>query len=78
MSRAPCLGLHVSNRQIAHELDLNQDDVQVMTEPLRAGLVAKRPAVKLEGAVDEVSVVAGHKGNPAAVGKKDGLDGGGA
>ncbi len=43
-----------------------------MTEQLRAGLVAKAPAVVLDGAVevDEVYVVAGHKGNPAAVAKK--------
>jgi hypothetical protein len=35
------LGLNLSNRQIAHELDLNEDDVQAMTEQLRSGLVAK-------------------------------------
>jgi transposase-like protein len=71
------LGLNLSNRQIAHELDLNEDDVQAMTEQLRSGLVAKMPAVRLEGTVeaDEVYVVAGHKGNPAAVAKKTGLDG---
>jgi hypothetical protein len=35
------------------------------------------PAVSLEGTVeaDEVYVIAGHKGNPAAVAKKTGLDG---
>ena len=71
------LGLNLSNRQIAHELDLNEDDVQAMTEQLRSGLVAKMPTVRLEGTVeaDEVYVVAGHKGNPAAVAKKIGLDG---
>jgi len=71
------LGLNLSNRQIAHELDLNEDDVQAMTEQVRSGLVAKMPAVRLEGTVeaDEVYVVAGHKGNPAAVAKKTGLDG---
>jgi hypothetical protein len=43
-----------------------------MTEHLRAGLVAKTPAVVLDGTVevDEVYVVAGHKGHPAAVAKK--------
>jgi hypothetical protein len=43
-----------------------------MTEQVRSGLVAKMPAVRLEGTVeaDEVYVVAGHKGNPAAVAKK--------
>ena len=66
------LGLNLSNRQIAHELDLNEDDVQAMTEQVRSGLVAKMPTVRLEGTVeaDEVYVVAGHKGNPAAVAKK--------
>src|SRR5690242_20801534 len=71
------MGLNLSNRQIAQELDLNEDDVQAMTEQLRSGLVAKTPAVRLEGTVeiDEVYVIAGHKGNPAAVAKKTGLDG---
>jgi len=48
-----------------------------MTEQLRRGLVAKAPAVELKGEVeiDEVYVVAGHKGQPAAVAKKGGSDG---
>ena len=43
-----------------------------MTEHLRWGLIAKAPAVTLEGEVeiDEVYVVAGHKGQPAAVAKR--------
>jgi hypothetical protein len=43
-----------------------------MTERLRGGLVAKAPTVRLEGEVeiDEVYVVAGHKGRPAAVAKR--------
>lgn len=47
-----------------------------MTEQLRSGLVAKTPEVKLEGEVeiDEVYVVAGHKGQPAAVAKRGGSD----
>jgi transposase-like protein len=63
------MGLNLSNRQIAQELDLSQPDVQLMTEQLRAGLVARMPTVRLAGEVeiDEVYVVAGHKGNPAAV-----------
>src|SRR6188508_890950 len=71
------MGLNLSNRQIAQELDLNEDDVHAMTEQLRSGLVAKAPAVRLEGTVeiDEVYVIAGHKGNPAAIAKKTGLDG---
>src|SRR5689334_21676968 len=63
------MGLNLSNRQIAQELDLSQPDVQLMTERLRAGLVARMPPVRLEGEaeIDEVYVVAGRKGNPAAV-----------
>jgi hypothetical protein len=42
-----------------------------MASYLREGLVAKVPEATLEGEVeaDEVYVVAGHKGNPAAVQK---------
>jgi len=66
------MGLNLSNRQIAQELDLAPSDVQAMTEALRQGLTAKLPPVRLEGEVeiDEVYVVAGHKGQPAAVAKK--------
>jgi transposase-like protein len=66
------MGLNLSNRQIAQELGLSPSDVQLMTEQLRTGLVAKTPPVRLEGEVeiDEVYVVAGHKGNPAAVAKR--------
>jgi transposase-like protein len=73
------MGLNLSNLQIAHELDLNEDDAQAMAAALRAGLVARAPAVQLEGVVeiDEVYVVAGHKGNPAAVKKKPGRAGAG-
>jgi hypothetical protein len=48
--------------------------VQAMTEQLRGGLVAKAPTVRLAGEVeiDEVYVVAGHKGHPAAVAKRGG------
>src|SRR3954453_19350638 len=67
------MGLNLSNRQIARELDPSQPDVQLMTEQLRAGLVARMPAVRLGGEVeieiDEVYVVAGHKGSHAAVAK---------
>src|SRR5687768_14502906 len=66
------MGLNLSNRQIARELDLHVGDVQAMTEQLRTGLTAKIPPAKLAGEVeiDEVYVVAGHKGQPAAVAKK--------
>ena len=68
------MGLNLSNRQIALELGLDASDTQAMTEQLRAGLVAKAPAVMLKGQVeiDEVYVVAGHKGQPAAVAKRGG------
>jgi hypothetical protein len=70
------MGLNLSNRQIAQELDLSVPDVQVMTDQLRHGLVVKTPAVQLAGEVeiDEVYVVAGHKGQPAAVAKGGVLD----
>jgi transposase-like protein len=68
------MGLNLSNRQIALELDLSPSDVQAMAEQLRSGLVAKTPAVELKGEVeiDEVYVAAGHKGQPAAVAKRGG------
>ena len=71
------MGLNLSNRQIARELDLNVGDVQAMTEQLRTGILAARPAEVLEGVVecDEVYVPAGHKGQPVAVAKKAGRAG---
>src|ERR687884_324734 len=73
------MGLNLSNRQIAQELGLNVSDVHAMTGQLRRGLVAKAPPVQLAGEVeiDEVYVVAGHKGRPAAVAKR-GVPAGGA
>ena len=66
---------------VATAAGLSGSDVQLMTEQLRHGLVAKTPAATLEGEVeiDEVYVVAGHKGQPAAVatgGEQDGAAGG--
>jgi transposase-like protein len=71
------MGLNLSTRQVALELGLSQSDVQAMAEQLRHGLVAKAPVAKLEGEVeiDEVYVVAGHKGQPAEVAKRGGWDG---
>src|ERR1700710_239162 len=46
------MGLNLSNRQIAGELGLCGSDVQAMTEQLRRGLVAKTPAVELQGEVE--------------------------
>ncbi len=70
------MGLNLSNRQVALELGLDASDVQAMTEQLRRGLVAKTPEVMLEGEVeiDEVYVVAGHKGQPEEVAKRGGSD----
>src|SRR3712207_2492058 len=71
------MGLNLSTRQIAQELGLDGSDVQAMAERLRRGLGAKAPPVRLEGEVeiDEVYVVAGHKGQPAAVAKGGARDG---
>ncbi len=71
------MGLNLSNRQIALELGLDASDVQAMTEQLRSGLVAKTSVVELTGEVeiDEVYVVAGHKGQPEQVAKRGGSDG---
>jgi transposase-like protein len=70
-------GLNLSNRQIAQELGLSGPDAQLVTERLRHGLAAGLPAGTLEGEVeiDEVYVVAGHKGQPAAVAKRGGSAG---
>ena len=70
------MGLNLSNRQIAQELGLSQPDVQLMTEQLRTGLVARIPPVRLGGEVgiDEVYVAAGHRGSPAAVAKRGARD----
>src|SRR3954454_19549918 len=66
------MGLNLSNRRIAQELGLSGSDAQFMTEQLRHGLAARIPAATLEGEVeiDEIYVVAGHKGQPGAVAKR--------
>ena len=46
------LGLNLSNRQIALELDLAVSDVQATTEQLRAGLAAKAPPPPLSGQIE--------------------------
>src|ERR671932_908711 len=45
------MGLNLANRQIAAELGLDASDVQVMTEQLRCGLVARTPEETLAGEV---------------------------
>src|SRR4051794_17403951 len=66
------MGLTLSNRQIALELDLSPSDVQAMTEQLRSGLVAKTPAGRLGGGGggDEGYGVGGPKGPPPAGAQK--------
>ena len=68
------LGLNLSNAQIGQELGLDADSAHDMATQLRNGILAKEPEVVLSGEVecDEVYIVAGHKGNPEAVKKKDG------
>ena len=66
------MGLNLSNRQIAQELDLSETDAFNMTTLLREGIVHKAPEVTLSGEVemDEVYIIAGHKGHPEKVKKK--------
>jgi hypothetical protein len=67
------MGLNLSSLQIAKELDLSPSDARAMVQQLRQGIVDRQPEVVLSGEVecDEVYVVAGHKGHPEAVKKKD-------
>ena len=67
------MGLNLSNRQIAQELDLSTSDVQLDDRAAAhtGWLPGPRPAtLGGEVEIDEVYVVAGHKGNPAAVAKR--------
>ena len=66
------MGLNLSNLQIAAGPGLNAGDVQDMATALREGIAARAAPQVLSGEVemDEVYVVAGRKGNPAAVQKK--------
>ncbi|MDF2576956.1 MAG: Transposase zinc-ribbon domain protein [Chlamydiales bacterium] len=66
------MGLNLANKQIAQELELCESDVQDMTELLHQGIVDRKSEPKLSGDVeiDEVYIVAGHKGNSDAVKKK--------
>ena len=73
------MGLNLSDEQIARERGIDPDDAQVMASRLREGIVERKPEVLLGGEAecDEVYVVAGHKGHPAAVAKEGGSDGDG-
>lgn len=66
------MGLNISNRQIAQELSLDESDVHQMTSILRSAVVEKEPEEILsdEVEIDEVYIVAGHKGQPDQVKKK--------
>ena len=57
------MGLNLSNRQIAHELGIDEEDAQQMTPQLRRGMVDASTTPILSGTVeiDEVYLVAGHK-----------------
>jgi hypothetical protein len=63
------MSLNLSNSQIAKELGLNRSD----DHSIARGYCKKKPDVKLRGEAecDEVYIVAGHKGNPYAVAKKE-------
>lgn len=65
------LGLNLSNRQIAAELTLSITQAHEMTKRLRQGVADVQQPLVLDVAVecDEVYVVAGQKGHPAAVKK---------
>lgn len=67
------MGLNLSTEQIAKELTLNKDDAHYMSGVLRSGIVERKPDESLSGEVemDEVYIVAGHKGHPKAVKKKE-------
>jgi hypothetical protein len=63
------MGLNLSNQQIAQALELNKADVHEMTTFLRQAIHNQRQTSLLQDEVefDEVYIVAGHKGQPAAV-----------
>ena len=67
------MGLNLSTSQIAKELSLNKDDAYYMSNILRSGVVEKKPNPVLSDRVecDEVYIIAGHKGNPDIVKKKE-------
>lgn len=60
------MGLNLSNRQIAKELNLDESDGQAMADQRRGGIVKRGSKARMSGVVecDEVYVVAGHKGRP--------------
>src|SRR4051794_33574812 len=65
------MGLNLSNRQIARELDLCVSDVQAMTEALRRGVTPQLPPGVLRGGGDEGYVGARPAGEPAPGAQKN-------
>ena len=68
------MGLNLSNRQIAAELEMSETQIHEMTTTLRNGIVQQEGSIELSGTVecDEVYVIAGHKGHQSdSVKKKD-------
>ena len=51
------MGLNLSNRQIAQELELNKDDIQQMTADLRQMIYARRNPALLSGEVEFDEVI---------------------
>jgi transposase-like protein len=67
------VGLNLSNCQIAAELDLTEKVAQDMTTSVRKAIYAKKSQPVLSGTAecDEAYIVAGHKGHPGAVQRKN-------
>lgn len=63
------LGLNLSNNQIAGELDICIKVCNRMIDKIRIGIVCKQeePILEEEVEIDEVYIVAGHKGQPDKV-----------
>ena len=66
------MGLNLSNRQIAAELEMSETQIHEMTTTLRNGIVQQEGTSEFSSTVecDEVYVIAGHKGHPDSVKKK--------
>ena len=74
VSRLPGCIWNLSSRQIVYELGLHKDDAQAMTQHLRRGVVEASTPPTLSGTVeiDEVDLVAGHRGQHAEVQERGG------
>lgn len=67
------LGLNLSNNQIAQELNIKQSTAQNIATTLRGEVLKNKPKVKIQNSaeIDEVYVIAGHKGDSLAVKAKN-------